>query len=182
MSYTGNGCMQLSWLLYTETVCPVMMPRFGERLASMVGEVRPASTSLRRMRRPRSPEAVLGRADASPRAASFISFALSNSQGQASEVPEGWITCSQACDLKAMTRILMSWQTQQPPSRAGTRRRPNDSNTGVNSQALDLVNIEALYLRYLLLTTALHDSPAVLQRQCAATYRSGPTISKQAMQ
>ena len=54
----------------------------GKGLASMVVEVRPACTSLHRVRRPRSPEAVW--VAASPRAASFTSSALQDSQRKAS--------------------------------------------------------------------------------------------------
>ena len=71
----------------------------GKRLASMVGEVRLASTSLRRIRRPRSPEAApLG---ASLTAASFILSALLHFQRHPSVHLEDQKTGSQACDLKA---------------------------------------------------------------------------------
>lgn len=55
----------------------------GKELASIVVEVRPASTSLRKMRRPRSPGTV--RAGTSPKAVSFISSAHSE---QFSAVPK----------------------------------------------------------------------------------------------
>ena len=58
----------------------------GKGLTSMVVEVRLASTSLRKMRRPRSPGAV--RVGASPRAPIVISSAMSGSQGKIPVVSE----------------------------------------------------------------------------------------------